>query len=98
MAESDELGGCAAWYSTPGGLVPERGTKLIVKASAISTTRKIARLRASLEEKGVSTDLGVVITSTVAQRRNVADRASQFFDASSLYFRIRHTFAYGALL
>ena len=35
-------------HKTPWGLVLESGTKLTVRASAITTTRKIARLRASL--------------------------------------------------
>ena len=33
------------------------GKRLTVRASAITTTRKIPRLRASFEEKGVPTDL-----------------------------------------
>jgi hypothetical protein len=46
-------------------MVLESGKKLTVRASAITTTRKIPRLRASLEEKGVPTDLGVIITCTI---------------------------------
>jgi hypothetical protein len=50
---------------TPWGMVLESGTKLTVRASAITTTRKCVWYRRSLDARFQTSDLGFIITSTV---------------------------------
>ena len=56
----------------PWGLMLESGKKLTVRASATTTARKCAWYQWSLEKRGVPTDLGVIITSTIILCRYAA--------------------------